>query len=256
MRPRANGCSCSRRKTVAAMIELIKHDLGLARHPPRHVRVGSRACRGGRARARDGELRAKGLVYQGELERPKSLDEHDEWEPVELTLFRSTQFGDDQDRPLKKSDGSWTYFGGDAAYHLQKAEKADHLVNIWGADHAGTVKRVQAAVKALTDGRVDLDVKIVQMVKLLRAGEPIKMSQALGQFRDPGRCRARSRQGRRAVHDADQARRHAAGVRLRQGGRGVEGQSGVLRPICPCPDRLAAAQGGGRRACRSTRRPI
>jgi arginyl-tRNA synthetase len=83
---------------------------------------------------------------------------------------------------MKKSDGSWTYFGADAAYHLQKAQNADHLVNIWGADHAGTVKRVQAAVKALTDGRVDLDVKIVQMVKLLRAGEPIKMSKRAGNF--------------------------------------------------------------------------
>ena len=82
-------------------------------------------------------LRAKGLVYEGVLERPKSLDPHDEWEPVELTLFRSTQFGDDQDRPMKKSDGSWTYFGSDAAYHWQKAQDADHLVNIWGADHAG-----------------------------------------------------------------------------------------------------------------------
>ena len=127
-------------------------------------------------------LRAKGLVYEGELERPKSLDEHDEWEPVELTLFRSSQFGDDQDRPMKKSNGAWTYFGADAAYHLQKAESADHLVNIWGADHAGTVKRIQAAVTALTDGRVDLDVKIVQMVKLLRAGEPIKMSKRAGNF--------------------------------------------------------------------------
>jgi arginyl-tRNA synthetase len=97
-------------------------------------------------------------------------------------LFKSTQFGDDQDRPMKKSDGSWTYFGADAAYHFQKAQTADHLVNIWGADHAGTVKRVQAAVKALTDGRVDLDVKIVQMVKLLRAGEPIKMSKRSGNF--------------------------------------------------------------------------
>ena len=83
---------------------------------------------------------------------------------------------------MKKSDGSWTYFGVDAAYHLQKAEKADGLINIWGADHAGTVKRVQAAVKALTDGRVDLDVKIIQMVKLLRAGEPIKMSKRAGNF--------------------------------------------------------------------------
>jgi arginyl-tRNA synthetase len=83
---------------------------------------------------------------------------------------------------MKKSDGSWTYFGADAAYHLQKAQSADHLVNIWGADHAGTVKRVQAAVKALTDGRVDLDVKIVQMVRLFRAGEPVKMSKRSGNF--------------------------------------------------------------------------
>jgi arginyl-tRNA synthetase len=127
-------------------------------------------------------LRGKGLVYEGELERPKSLSEHDEWEPVALTLFRSSRFGDDQDRPLKKSDGSWTYFGSDAAYHLHKAEGADHLVNIWGADHAGTVKRVQAAVTALTDGRVDLDVKLVQMVRLFRAGEPVKMSKRSGDF--------------------------------------------------------------------------
>ena len=126
-------------------------------------------------------LRAKGLVYQGVLEAPKG-DAPEDWEPVELTLFRSTQFGDDQDRPMKKSNGSWTYFGADAAYHLQKAESADHLVNIWGADHAGTVKRIKAAVTALTDGRVDLDVKIVQMVKLLRAGEPIKMSKRSGNF--------------------------------------------------------------------------
>ena len=83
---------------------------------------------------------------------------------------------------MKKSDGSWTYFGSDAAYHLQKAESADHLVNIWGADHAGTVKRVQSAVTALTDGRVDLDVKLVQMVRLFRAGEPVKMSKRGGTF--------------------------------------------------------------------------
>ena len=81
---------------------------------------------------------------------------------------------------MKKSDGSWTYFGSDAAYHWQKAQTADHLVNIWGADHAGTVKRVQAAVKALTDGRVDLDVKTIQMVRLFRAGEPVKMSKRAG----------------------------------------------------------------------------
>ncbi len=130
------------------------------------------------------QLRPRSVLtpHEGELERPKSLDPHDEWEPVELTLFRSSEFGDDQDRPMKKSDGSWTYFGADAAYHWQKAKAADHLVNIWGADHAGTVKRVQAAVKALTDGRVDLDVKLVQMVRLFRAGEPVKMSKRSGSF--------------------------------------------------------------------------
>ncbi|MCY7271122.1 MAG: arginine--tRNA ligase [Sphingomonas bacterium] len=169
-------------KTVAAMIVLIKADLALLGiHHDLFASEAELAAAGGPDRAM-AALDAKGLVYQGVLERPKSLDEEDEWEPVELTLFRSSQFGDDQDRPLQKSDGSWTYFGGDAAYHLQKAEKADHLVNIWGADHAGTVKRIQAAVTALTDGRVDLDVKIVQMVKLLRAGEPIKMSKRSGNF--------------------------------------------------------------------------
>ena len=169
-------------KTVAAMIELIKHDLGLLGiHHDIFASEAELQASGKVTQAME-NLRAKGLVYQGQLERPKSLEPHDEWEPVELTLFKSSQFGDDQDRPMKKSDGSWTYFGADAAYHLQKSEGADHLVNIWGADHAGTVKRVQAAVSALTDGRVDLDVKIVQMVKLLRAGEPIKMSKRAGNF--------------------------------------------------------------------------
>ena len=180
--PEGDWLDLFKRRTVAAMIELIKADLALLGiHHDLFASEAELAAAGGPDRAM-ATLKAKGLVYQGELERPKSLDEHDEWEPVELTLFRSSQFGDDQDRPLQKSDGSWTYFGGDAAYHLQKAEKADHLVNIWGADHAGTVKRVQAAVNALTDGRVDLDVKIVQMVKLLRAGEPIKMSKRSGNF--------------------------------------------------------------------------
>ena len=169
-------------KTVAAMIELIKADLALLGiHHDLFASEAELAAAGGPDRAM-AALQAKGLVYQGVLERPKSLTDDDEWEPVELTLFRSSQFGDDQDRPLQKSDGSWTYFGGDTAYHLQKAETADHLINIWGADHAGTVKRVQAAVNALTDGRVDLDVKIIQMVKLLRAGEPIKMSKRSGNF--------------------------------------------------------------------------
>jgi len=171
-----------RQRAIAAMLDLIRHDLGLLGiHHDLFASEAELQQEGAVDRGLD-TLRAKGLVYEGVLERPKSLNEHDEWEPVELTLFKSTQFGDDQDRPMKKSDGSWTYFGSDAAYHLKKAESADHLVNIWGADHAGTVKRVQSAVRALTDGRVDLDVKIVQMVKLFRAGEPVKMSKRGGTF--------------------------------------------------------------------------
>jgi arginyl-tRNA synthetase len=167
---------------IKAMLDLIRHDLGLL--GIHHDKFASEAAlqQSGAVDEAMQVLRGKGLVYEGVLERPKSLDPHDEWEPVELTLFRSAEFGDDQDRPMKKSDGSWTYFGSDAAYHWQKAQNADHLVNIWGADHAGTVKRVQAAVKALTDGRVDLDVKLVQMVRLFRGGEPVKMSKRAGDF--------------------------------------------------------------------------
>ena len=106
----------------------------------------------------------------------------DDWEPVELPLFRSTAFGDDQDRPIRKSDGSWTYFGADLAYHFQKSQGVDQLIDIWGADHAGTVKRIVAAVAALTGGRTRFDVKLIQMVRLLRAGEPVKMSKRSGNF--------------------------------------------------------------------------
>lgn len=181
-KPESEWLQIFKQETVAAMLDLIRHDLGLLGIHHDIFASEAELQASGKVEEAMENLRAKGLVYEGELERPKSLDPHDEWEPVELTLFKSSQFGDDQDRPMKKSDGSWTYFGADAAYHLQKAQAADHLVNIWGADHAGTVKRVQAAVKALTDGRVDLDVKIIQMVKLLRAGEPIKMSKRAGNF--------------------------------------------------------------------------
>jgi len=171
-----------RKAAIDAMLDLIRHDLGLL--GIHHDIFASEAAlqESGSVENAMEELRSKDLVYEGQLERPKSLDPHDEWEPVTLTLFRSSQFGDDQDRPMKKSDGSWTYFGADAAYHYQKAQKADHLINIWGADHAGTVKRVQSAVNALTDGRVDLDVRLVQMVRLFRAGEPVKMSKRAGDF--------------------------------------------------------------------------
>jgi arginyl-tRNA synthetase len=179
--PEAEWLGPFKRRSVAAMIDLIKADLGsLGIH---HALFASEAAvqESGAVERVLETLRAKGLIYQGVLEAPKG-EAMEDWEPVELTLFRSTAFGDDQDRPMKKSDGSWTYFGADAAYHLHKAEGADQLIDIWGADHAGTVKRIQAAVAALTDGRVPLDVKLVQMVRLLRAGEPIKMSKRAGNF--------------------------------------------------------------------------
>jgi arginyl-tRNA synthetase len=180
--PEAEWLDLFRDRAIKAMLDLIRYDLGLLDIHHDLFSSEGELQRSGAVDEAMQVLRDKGLVYEGVLERPKSLDSHDEWEPVELTLFRSSQFGDDQDRPMKKSDGSWTYFGSDAAYHWQKAKTADHLVNIWGADHAGTVKRVQSAVKALTDGRVDLDVKIINMVRLFRGGEPVKMSKRAGDF--------------------------------------------------------------------------
>ena len=179
--PEAEWLQLFRGKSVAAMLDLIRSDLALLGIHHDVFASEAEVQGSGAADRVMATLRDKGLVYEGQLEAPKG-ETPDDWEPVELTLFRSTKYGDDQDRPMKKSDGSWTYFGADAAYHLQKAEKADALVNIWGADHAGTVKRIQAAVTALTDGKVDLDVKLVNMVRLFRAGEPIKMSKRSGNF--------------------------------------------------------------------------
>jgi arginyl-tRNA synthetase len=170
-----------RTRAVAAMMELIRADLALL--GIHHDVFASEAAlqAAGKPAAAEATLRARDLVYDGVLPAPKGETPED-WEPVELPLFRATAFGDDQDRPIKKSDGSWTYFGADMAYHYQKAESADQLIDIWGADHAGTVKRIVAAVSALTDGRVRLDVKLVQMVRLLRGGEPVKMSKRAGNF--------------------------------------------------------------------------
>ncbi len=127
-------------------------------------------------------LRQRGLVYEGRLPPPKGAPVED-WEDREQTLFRSTQFGDDVDRPLMKSDGSYTYFASDIAYHRTKIERGFRtLIDVWGADHGGYIKRMQAAVKALSGGNAELDVKVVQLVKLLRAGEPVKMSKRAGEF--------------------------------------------------------------------------
>ena len=127
-------------------------------------------------------LEDKGLLYTGTLEAPKGKQPED-WEPRPQTLFKATEFGDDTDRPLRKSDGSWTYFAADIAYHLDKYQRGwPTLINIWGADHGGYVKRMQAAMKALTDGRAVVDVKICQIVKLMERGKPAKMSKRAGTY--------------------------------------------------------------------------
>src|SRR5207253_8987858 len=127
-------------------------------------------------------LRNKGDIYEGRLPPPKGAPVED-WEDREQTLFRATAFGDDVDRPLMKSDGSYTYFASDIAYHKSKFDRGFRsMIDVWGADHGGYVKRMQAAVKAISDGRADLDVKLVQLVRLLRAGELVKMSKRAGEL--------------------------------------------------------------------------
>ncbi|MDB5595292.1 MAG: arginine--tRNA ligase [Hyphomicrobiales bacterium] len=128
------------------------------------------------------DLRARGIVYEGRLPRPKGAPAED-WEDREQTLFRTTEFGDDIDRPLVKSDGGYTYFASDIAYHKSKFDRGfTTMIDVWGADHGGYVKRMQAAVKAISGGHATLDVKLCQLVKLMRHGEPVKMSKRSGDF--------------------------------------------------------------------------
>ena len=182
--PESEWLALFRTRAVAAMLIQIKADLALLGIA--HDLFSSEAAlqAAGKPEAAEAWLRAHDLVYDGQLEAPKGKVLED-WEAVELPLFRSTKFGDDQDRPIRKSDGSWTYFGADLAYHFQKAQNADALVDIWGADHAGTVKRIKAAVAALTQtegGSKPFEVKLVQMVQLMKGGQPFKMSKRSGNF--------------------------------------------------------------------------
>ncbi|WP_298089110.1 arginine--tRNA ligase [uncultured Sphingomonas sp.] len=170
-----------RSRAVAAMMETIRADLALL--GVRHDRFASEAelLETGRPAAAEAWLRERDLIYNGVLDPPKGSKPED-WQPIELPLFRSTLFGDDQDRPIRKADGSWSYFGIDLAYHFEKARDADQMIDVWGADHAGTVKRIIAATEALTEGRKRFDIKLVQLVRLLRAGEQVKMSKRAGNF--------------------------------------------------------------------------
>jgi arginyl-tRNA synthetase len=178
--PEADWLALFRTRTVALMMERIRADLALL--GIEQSVFFSEASLGTTVQDALDTLKSKGLIYEGVLEKPKG-DAADDWEARPQTLFRSTDFGDDQDRAMQKSNGNWTYFAGDVAYHWDKLTRGyDALVNIFGADHAGYVKRMTAAVKALSDGRVPLDIKIVNLVKLLRAGEPVKMSKRAGTF--------------------------------------------------------------------------
>ena len=173
-----------RATAIAMMMEMIKGDLA-ALNIKQDVFFSERSLiQGGtdRVAATIDFLRAKGDVYEGRLPPPKGAPVED-YEDREQTLFRATAYGDDVDRPLKKSDGGYTYFASDIAYHKTKFDRGFlNMVDVWGADHGGYIKRVQAAIKAVTAGEGVLDVKIVQLVRLLRNGEPVKMSKRSGDF--------------------------------------------------------------------------
>ncbi|MEL7204986.1 MAG: arginine--tRNA ligase [Pseudomonadota bacterium] len=165
-----------------AMMDLIRSDLA-ALGVEMDVFYSEKSLYGtGRIEEALSALEEKGLIYEGILEPPKGKLPED-WEPREQTLFKATEHGDDVDRPVKKSDGNWTYFAPDIAYHYDKVSRGfDALIDVFGADHGGYVKRMKAAVSALADGQVPLDIKLTQLVKLYKDGEPFKMSKRAGTF--------------------------------------------------------------------------
>jgi arginyl-tRNA synthetase len=173
-----------RTRAVSMMMDLIREDLA-ALNIAHEVFFSERSLfDAGTDQVRDSieELRAKGLIYLGRLPRPKGKVPED-WEDREQTLFRSTEFGDDEDRPLLKSDGSYAYFAPDIAYHRNKYRRGfKHMIVVLGADHGGYVKRLKAAVRALSGGEADLDVKLCQIVRLFKGGQPYKMSKRAGSF--------------------------------------------------------------------------
>ncbi len=165
-----------------AMMELIREDLA-ALGVEMDVFFSEKSLYGtGRIEAAIEDLKGKGLIYEGKLKPPKGKLPED-WEAREQTLFKSSEFGDDEDRPVQKADGQWAYFAPDIAYHYDKVKRGfDELIDVFGADHGGYVKRMKAAVAALSDGKVPLDVKLIQLVKLFKDGQEFKMSKRAGTF--------------------------------------------------------------------------
>jgi len=180
-RPDAEVLPLVKERVLAAMLDLIKADLGkLGIHHDVFFSERTLHGAGGDIESTLAWLRQKGMIYEGRLEPPKGKTP-DEWEDREQTLFRATDYGDDVDRPLVKSDGSYTYFAADIAYHRNKFLRGfKHMINVLGADHSGYVKRLQAAVKAVSLDEADMDVRICQLVRLLKNGEPFKMSKRSG----------------------------------------------------------------------------
>ena len=181
-KPREEWLPTVRDFTLEAVMAMIKDDLAIL-NIKHDVFVSERAITAaGKVEEAIATLDKKGLIYTGILEAPKGKTP-DDWEPRPQTLFKATLFGDDVDRAIKKSDGSWTYFAPDIAYHYDKCQRGfDQLIDVFGADHGGYVKRIKAAVKALSDDKVGIDVKLCQLVKFLRNGEPAKMSKRAGTF--------------------------------------------------------------------------
>ena len=183
-KPESEWLPIVRAKAIAMMMDMIRDDLA-ALNVRHDVFFSERSLIEGKTdqvTATIKTLQTSGEVYEGRLPPPKGGNLED-WEDREQTLFKSTDFGDDVDRPLKKSDGSYTYFASDIAYHKSKFDRGfRNMIDVWGADHGGYIKRMQAAVKAVSGGKAMLDVKLVQLVRLLRAGEPVKMSKRSGEF--------------------------------------------------------------------------
>ena len=169
---------------ISKMMDMIRDDLAALniRHDVFFSEASLTQAGTDKVKAAIDVLRAKGLIYEGKLEKPKGHDD-DEWEDRTQTLFKSTAFGDDEDRALQKSNGSYTYFAGDVAYHYDKLTRGFlHMVNVFGADHIGYISRMKSAVAALSDRKADLDIKVVNLVKLYKNGEPYKMSKRAGEF--------------------------------------------------------------------------